>query len=77
MKLKSKWAVVLPRIVLRLWHSIWIAYWEERLDDQPEFTDTSGFTYADRRHLYHVLAWKATFPQNAKSAGADASGKTL
>lgn len=66
MKLKSKWAVVLPRIVLRLWHSIWIDYWRERLDDPVTFTDSSGISHAQGKHAAHVWAWRNTFPQNDK-----------
>ncbi len=49
------------RLVLRLWHSIWIAYWRERLDDPVTFTDSSGISKSQRKHAAHVWAWRDTF----------------
>lgn len=54
----------LARITLRLWHSVWRDYWNERMDDPVCYTDTSGISHAMRKYNYHLNRWHETFPQN-------------
>jgi hypothetical protein len=66
MKIISKLpGVGVRRLVLRLWHSVWRDYWNERMDDPVCYTDTSGMSHAMRRYNYHLNRWHETFPQNA------------
>lgn len=62
---RTNWGIgSVKRYFLRLWHSIWIAYWRERLNDPVSFTDTSGLSPAQRKHAAHMQAWRNTFPSN-------------
>lgn len=75
---RTKRANRVHRLVLRIWHFIWIAYWSERLDDHVEFTHTSGIPHAQRRHAYHVWSWRDTFLHNPHtSGGKSASSPSL
>jgi hypothetical protein len=44
----------MKRITLRLWHSIWAAHWQQRLDDAVTFTGSDGKNYAATRYNYHI-----------------------
>ena len=66
MKITSKLpGVGVRRLVMRLWHSIWIAYWEQKLNDPVEFTSTMYPIGAVAKYNHHVRKFNALSPHNA------------